>query len=77
MEASTAPPSQTSEVTVQLTAEEDQMLQALAHERQLPPEVVLREALAEKKFFADQRRSGKEVVLQDKDKKLIPVVWAY
>ena len=76
MEAA-APPSEVTPVTVHLTAQEHEVLRQLAAERGLPEEVVLREALLEKKFFADHRRAGEKVVLQDSDGKLTPINWAY
>jgi hypothetical protein len=75
MEAGTTPSAQL--VTVSLTPPEQEALNQLAALRGITPEVVLREALLEKKFLADHRRAGRQVVLRDPDGKLTPINWAY
>jgi hypothetical protein len=77
MEAGVAPPSEATTITVTLTPQEQAILQQLAAERNASPELVLREALLEKKFFADQRKAGEKVVLQHPDGKLSVINWAY
>jgi hypothetical protein len=79
MEASTTPQAQAtpSTVTVTLTQAEQEALHELARLRGISPEVVLREALLEKKFLADNRRAGRQIVLREPDGKLIPINWSY
>jgi transposase len=77
MEAGVAPPSEVQQVCVELTPEERAVLRKLAAERGIPESVVLREALLEKGFFADHRRTGEKIVIQSRDGKLSPVQWSY
>lgn len=77
MEASTTPSAQTLPVAVRLTPSEQEVLNQLAALRGTSPEQILREALSEKKFFADQRRAGRQVVLRDPDGKLTHINWSY
>jgi predicted transcriptional regulator len=77
MEAGTAPSPQTTSVTVNLTPQEQEALNQLAVLRGRSPELVLREGLLEKKFLADHRRAGRQVVLRDADGKLTPINWNY
>jgi hypothetical protein len=60
-----------------MTPAEYQVLQELAQQRGTTPANLLREALAEKKFFSDQRRSGNEVVLKYPNGALSTVKWSY
>jgi hypothetical protein len=73
----TAPSGPVTSITVNLTPTEFEALRQLAAERGSSNELVLREALLEKKFFADHRRAGQQVVLRHPDGKLSPVNWAY
>jgi len=77
MEAGTTPSAQMGPITVSLTPQEQESLNQLAALRGVSPELVLREALTEKKFFADQRRAKRQIVLRDPDGKLIPINWSY
>ncbi len=77
MEASVATPTGTVQKTLSLTPHEAEILRQLAAERNLPEDVVLREALLEKGFFRDNRRNGYKVVFQHPDGKLSPVNWRY
>jgi Ribbon-helix-helix protein, copG family len=77
MEAGTAPPP-TGPLTIQLPPAEAEALRQLAAWRGMSRELVLREALLEKKFFADNRRAGREVVLRNPaNNQYAPVNWTY
>ncbi len=71
--ATTAP--QLVSVSFHLTQAELDALAQMAGERGAPLDLIIREALAEKKFFLEQRRGGNKVVLQDEDGKLSAVTW--
>jgi len=77
MEASVAAPPEPVQITVDLTPQEAQTLRELSAARNLPEDVVLREALLEKQFFADNRRRGNSVVLEHSDGQLSRVNWTY
>lgn len=64
-------------VTINLTPPELEALNQLAALRGTSPAFVLREALLEKKFLADKRRAGHQIVIRDQDGKLTPIQWAY
>lgn len=72
-----APHPEATTISITLTQQEQEILGRLAAERNLPAEVVMREALLEKWFFASHRRAGEKVVFQHPDGKLSPINWAY
>jgi hypothetical protein len=64
-------------VTCHLTPAAEQVLQELALRRGISISQVIGEALMEKKFFSDQRRSDNEVVLRSPTGDVSPVRWPY
>lgn len=75
MEASVAPTEPLIAMTFHLTPAEQQTLQELARRRGVSPNQAFREAIAEKKFFSDQRRQGNVVSLKYPNGRFSDLTW--